>query len=123
MRVSVGPEKSGRDVQVVATYLLPEGEFDEAALELEVAEALLEGMPFARDRARRAVAGARPRWDDDLALEDPPAGSGWPSEVDLRVLSKPPVYRLPREEVGVLGFEGDCLLGWRAGDAILADLA
>ncbi|MCU0670411.1 MAG: hypothetical protein MUF70_13835, partial [Myxococcota bacterium] len=63
------------------------------------------------------------RWDDDLALEDPPAGGGWPSEVDLRVLSKPPVYRLPREEVGVLGFEGDCLLGWRAGDAILADLA
>lgn len=123
VRVGVGPEKSGRDVQVVATYLLPEGPCDEAALEIEVAEALLELMPFARTSARRAVAGARPRWDDDLALEDPRPGGGWPSEVDLRVLSKPPVYRLPREEVGVLGFEGDCLLGWRAGDAILADLA
>lgn len=123
VRVGVGPEKSGRDVQVIATYLLPEGPHDEAALELEVAEALLDLMPFARATARRAVAGTRPRWDDDLALEDPPAGAGWPSEVDLRVLSKPPVYRLPREEVGVLGFEGDCLLGWRAGDAILADLA
>jgi hypothetical protein len=43
--------------------------------------------------------------------------------VDLRLLSKPPVYRLAREQVGVLGVEGDCLLGWRAGDAILADLA
>ena len=24
--------------------------------------------------------------------------------------------------LGVLGFEGDCLLGWRAGDAILSEL-
>jgi hypothetical protein len=32
------------------------------------------------------------------------------------------VSRLPREQVGVLGVEGDCLLGWRAGDAILGDL-
>jgi hypothetical protein len=79
-------------------------------------------MPFARERARRAAAVARPRWDDDLALEDPAPGAGWPSEVELRLLSKPPVYRLPREEVGVLGVEGDCLLGWRAGDAILSDL-
>jgi hypothetical protein len=123
VRIAVAPEKSGRDVQVVATYLLPEGDVDRAALEQEVAESLLDLMPFARDRARRAVAGDGPRWDDDLALEDPAPGGGWPSEVDLRLVSKPPVYRLPREDVGVLGVEGDCLLGWRAGDAILADLA
>jgi hypothetical protein len=65
----------------------------------------------------------RPRWDDELALEDPAPGSGWPGEVALRLLSRPPVYRLPREETAVLGFEGDCLLGWRAGEAILAELA
>lgn len=123
VRVSAIPEKSGRDVQVVATYLLPDGVTEDAALEVEVAEGLLELMPFARERARRAAASPRPHWDDDLALEDPPAGAGWPSEVDLRVLGKPPVYRLPREQIGVLGFEGDCLLGWRAGEAILADLA
>lgn len=122
VRIAVVPEKSGRDVQVVATYLLPEGEFDEAALEAEVAESLLDLMPFARDHARRAVASPRPRWDDDLALEDPAPGTGWPSEVDLRLMNRPPVYRLPREQVGVLGVEGDCLLGWRAGDAILGDL-
>lgn len=123
VRIHLVPEKSGRDVQVVASYVLPEGAIDEAALETEVAESLLELMPFARDGARRAVSSQRPRWDDDLALEDPTPGTGWPSEVDLRLLSRPPVYRLPREQVGVLGVEGDCLLGWRAGDAILADLA
>jgi hypothetical protein len=122
LRIAVAPEKSGRDVQVVATYLLPEGDVDEAALDAAVGDSLLELMPFARERARRATIPPRPRWDDDLALEDPVSGGGWPSEVNLRVLSKPPVYRLPREEVGVLGFEGDCLLGWRAGDAVLADL-
>jgi hypothetical protein len=42
--------------------------------------------------------------------------------VDLRLVSRPAVYRLAREAVGVLGVEGDCLLGWRAGEAILADL-
>jgi hypothetical protein len=123
VRVHVVPEKSGRDVQVVASYLLPEEPSDEAALETEVVESLLTLMPFARDGARRAVASARPRWDDELAVEDPAPGTGWPSEVDLRLLSKPPVYRLAREQIGVLGVEGDCLLGWRAGDAILADLA
>jgi hypothetical protein len=109
-------------VQVVATYASRTAIVDEALLEGEVAESLLELMPFrARTRAR-AAAAPRPRWDDDLALEDPAPGTGWPSEVDLRLLAKPPVYRLPREQVGVLGVEGDCLLGWRAGDAILGDL-
>jgi hypothetical protein len=123
VRIAVVPEKSGRDVQVIATYRIPAGDIDEAALEGEVGESLLELMPFARDAARRAAASPRPHWDDDLALEDPAPGAGWPSEVDLRLLAKPPVYRLPREQVGVLGVEGDCLLGWRAGDAILGDLA
>jgi hypothetical protein len=122
VRIAVVPERSGRDVQVVATYLVPEGVGDEAILEGEVAESLLALMPFARQAARRAAAPQRPRWDDDLALEDPAPGTGWPGEVDLRLLSRPPVYRLPREQVGVLGVEGDFLLGWRAGDAIFGDL-
>jgi len=122
VRIGTFPEKAGRDVQVVASYVMPPGEAAAAQAEAEVTESLLELMPFARERARRAAQAARPRWDDDLALEDPVPGAGWPSEIELRLLSKPPVYRLPREEVGVLGVEGDYLLGWRAGDAILSDL-
>jgi hypothetical protein len=123
VRIGIFPEKAGRDVQVIASYVEPLGEEAAAQAEAEVTESLLELMPFARERARRVAPVARPNWDDDLALEDPPAGAGWPSEVELRLLAKPLVHRLPREEVGVLGFEGDCLLGWRAGDAILSDLA
>jgi hypothetical protein len=122
VRVSLHPERSERDVVALATFLLPPGSEEDAELEEEVAETVLELMPFARDRVRRLAPLPRPRWDDDLVLEDPAPGAGWPGEVDLRVLSRPPVFRLPRECVGVLGVEGDCLLGWRAGEAILADL-
>jgi hypothetical protein len=122
VRIGIFPEKAGREVQVVASYLMPPGEDEAVQAQAEVTESLLELMPFARARARRVAPMARPHWDDELALEDPAPGAGWPSEVELRLLAKPPVYRLPREEVGVLGVEGDCLLGWRAGDAILSDL-
>ena len=123
VRIALYPERHGREVQVVGSFRMPCGVWEDAELEADVAEAVLELMPFARDRVRRAAPLARPRWDDDLALEDPGSGSGWPGEVDLRLVSRPPVYRLAREQVGVLGVEGDCLLGWRAGEAILADLS
>jgi hypothetical protein len=64
----------------------------------------------------------RPRWDDDDWLEDPPPGQGWPSEIDLRVNGRPPVYRLDRAGIAGLGVEGDLLLGWRGGDAIAGEL-
>jgi hypothetical protein len=122
VRIAVHPERNGRDVVVVASFLLPPGVEEDEELEREVAEGVLDLMPFARDRVRLLAPLARPRWDDDLALEDPAPGTGWPGDVDLRLVSRPPVYRLAREAVGVLGVEGDCLLGWRAGEAILADL-
>ena len=64
-----------------------------------------------------------PSWDDDDWLEDPSDGSGWPMEAELRVSSRPAVYRLDRARVAGLGTEGDLLLGWRAGDAVAAELA
>jgi hypothetical protein len=123
VRVAVFPERHARDVAVVASFLLPNGVEQDEELEREVAESVLELMPFARDRVRRLASAPRPRWDDELALEDPAPGAGWPGEADLRVLSRPPVFRLPREATGVLGMEGDCLLGWRAGESIFSDLA
>jgi hypothetical protein len=120
--IAVHPERHGRDVVVVAGFLFPAGVEEDAELAREVAEVVLDLMPFARERVRLMAPLPRPRWDDDLVLEDPAPGTGWPGEVELRLVSKPPVYRLPREAVGVLGVEGDCLLGWRAGEAILADL-
>ena len=123
LRIALFPERQGREVVAIASFLLPAAEIEQdLELEHEVVEAVLELMPFARGRVRRLAPLPRPRWDDDLALEDPAPGSGWPGEVDLRLLSRPPVYRLAREQVGVLGVEGDCLLGWRAGEAILAEL-
>lgn len=62
-----------------------------------------------------------PRWDDDEWLE-PPTGSSEGGEIDLRVSSRPAVYRLERGSLAELGLEGDLLLGWRGGDAIAAEL-
>ncbi len=122
VRISAYPERHGRDVVVVAAFLLPSGVEEDTDLERTVAEGVLSLMPFAREHVRLLAPLPRPGWDDELALEDPPPGTGWPGEIELRLLSKPSVFRLPREQVGVLGVEGDCLLGWRAGEAILSEL-
>jgi hypothetical protein len=79
-------------------------------------------MPFAEGRFER-VREPQPRWDDDGRLPDPSPGHGWPADAELRLPTKQPVYLLDRAAVAALGFEGDLLLGWRAGDAIAADLA
>jgi len=41
----------------------------------------------------------------------------------VRLSSRPPIFALERAWLGDLGFEGDLLLGWRAGDAIADELA
>ena len=90
-----------------------EGE-DIAAAEDELESRVHTLMPFATDRIQRRDY-RRPVWDDDGWLEDPGPGSGWPTEIDIRSLSKPPVYQLDRACVANLGVEGDLLLGWRGG--------
>jgi hypothetical protein len=78
-------------------------------------------MPFSEGRLLQRE-HPQPRWDDDgVVLEAEPAAT-WPPEVELRLSSRPPVYRIPREPLGILGTEGDILIGWRAGDAISEDL-
>lgn len=82
--------------------------------------AVRELMPFSKGHVVRDPIPAV-RWDEE-AQGDPAMGASWPGDVEIRISSRPPVYVLPREAVGALGFEGDVLLGWRAGDAIRADL-
>ena len=120
--ILLAPERNRRRVEVVASFILPEGTLPAPEHEDLAEAAVRELMPFAGDRLQRAPALLRPNWDDDQSLEDPAPGAGWPNEVDVRLLAKPPVYRLPREAVGSLGTDGDCLLGLRTADAILADL-
>jgi len=120
--VTAFPTPEGSDeVDLVARMLVGEGA-DVAACE-EAIEARVKALiPFCGDRLSRRPM-RRPLWDDeDGWLEEPSPGSGWPAEIDLRVSSRPAVYRLDRAEVAGLGLEGDLLLGWRAGDAIAAEL-
>ncbi len=94
-----------------------------ATVRKEIEERLRDLMPFCGNRLD-AVEAKIPQWDyDDGWLEDPRPGQGWPGETDLRISSRPPIYRLDRAAVAGLGLEGDLLLGWRAGDAIAEELA
>jgi hypothetical protein len=109
-------------VDLVARGVL-DGDTD---LDAEVAEDEIEArvrmlFPFSQETVARCPT-RRPRWDDDDWLEDPPPGIGWPGEIDLRVSTRPPMYRLDRSGAAGLGLEGDLLLGWRGGDAIAAEL-
>lgn len=118
--------ESTASVEIVARAVLDGDPLEASEEELAAFEDRIEDrvrtlVPFADKKlARRKL--ERPLWDDDDWLEDPPPGQGWPAEVDLRVSTKPPVYRLLRAGVAGLGLEGDLLLGWRGGDAIAAEL-
>ncbi len=121
VRLSVFPGTRGRaSVDLVASSVVPFEGLDRPRVEQEI-EAVVRGLlPFSeRSLVRRPLAEAR--WDTDAELGDPPRG-GWPEPCEIRLSAKPPVYALDRAPVGGLGFEGDLLLGWRAGDAIAADL-
>jgi hypothetical protein len=61
-------------------------------------------------------------WDDDGLLCDPAGASGWPAPFSTRLSGRLPIHSLDRTRVAGLGFEGDLLLGFRAADAIAAEL-
>jgi hypothetical protein len=115
-------EREPRHVDVTATRAVDAGcDLAEAHAELERAVRGL--LPFSERRAARVAEASEPAWDDELALADPAGGGGgWPTEVEIRVPTRAPVFALPREELAGLGPEGDLLLGWQAGDTIAAAL-
>ncbi len=119
--VGVFPRRQGF-VEIVASAILDGAQPDEDAAAPELEDAVRSLVPFAGGRLERLDPPPRPGWDDEALLEDPRSAGGWPGTSDLRLASRPRLYRLPREEWGILGVEGECLLGWRAGDAIRAEL-
>lgn len=120
LNVSMDPDQGGRLDLVARTRLAPD--HDEETARQTLLGRLHELMPFSEGRLQERPI-VRPRWDDDDWLEDPTRGEGWPSEVDLRLPGKPGVHRLDRAAMAGVGLEGDLLLGWRAGDAVAAELA
>jgi hypothetical protein len=120
LNVSMDPDQGGR-LDLVARTRLADDEEEDAARQTMLGR-LHDLMPFSEGRLQERPI-VRPRWDDDDWLEDPTRGEGWPSEVDLRLPGKAGVHRLDRAGMAGIGLEGDLLLGWRAGDAIAAELA
>jgi len=114
-------EERSTHVDLVARVVLAEGE-SESTTRARVEQFLHQLVPFAAELLEPQD-DPLPLWDGDDWLEDHAAGRAWPAEATFRVSSRPPVYRLDRPAVAGLGLEGDLLLGWRAGDAIAAELA
>jgi len=121
LRLRVSGGGPTHDADLFATAVVRDTEEDRAAVAPAVEAALGALMPFSEGRLLRR--GLRePRWDRESLLADPPPGAAWPAEIEIRALSRPPVFALDRVAVAALGLEGELLLGWRAGDAIAAEL-
>jgi hypothetical protein len=120
LRLFLGPGEAEAG-DLVASAVVPVEAADAAAVEQRIEAVVAELMPFAAPALER-VRKAEPRWDTDDPLPDPPPGVGWPAEAEVRTAARQPVYCLDRSAVASLGVEGDLLLGWRAGEAIVADL-
>ncbi len=120
IRVFPGSKRDDR-VDLVASAILP-ADADATKAQAEVTRVLEGLMPFTGNDGLQAETAAKPVWDMDEPLSDPGPGRGWPGPCDIRLSLKPPIYSLERADAAALGFEGDLLLGWRAGESIAADL-
>ncbi len=122
IRLRVFENPDGRDpVDLVASAVVPiDADVDAVRDEIESGVASL--LPLGREGWVR-VASQPPLWDRDEFLADPRGEGGWSAGAPLRPISRTPAYVLNRWKLAALGFEGDLLLGWRAGDAIASDLA
>jgi len=116
-------ERGDLFAEVVASAFVEDDPAKLAESVPRIEEAVKRLMPFSEGRISRSPSPTLPLWDDDTALPAPQAGDGWPGEVEIRTPGRRPVYLLRREGVAGLGPEGDLLLGWRAGDAIRAELS
>jgi hypothetical protein len=116
-------ERGGLFAEVVASAVVEDDPKILAESDARIEEAVRRLMPFSQGRISRIPNPARPLWDDEAAAPTPERGDGWPGEVEIHTPGRRPVFCLPREGLAGLGLEGDLLLGWRAGDAIRAELS
>jgi hypothetical protein len=119
IRLRVFGNRDGSDpVDLVASAVVPI-EATEDSIRDEIEAGVESLFPLGKEGWTRVDAQS-PTWDRDEFLADPQGE--WPAEISLRPHSRTPAYVLDRWKLGALGFEGDLLLGWRAGDAIASDL-
>jgi hypothetical protein len=107
-------------VHLVASTVVP---VDAATSDVSerIRQVLAELIPFSEDKLDpQKLPDAI--WDTDRLVRDPEPGCGWPGETGIRLGGRPPVYHLDRAGIAGLGFEGDLLLGQRAGEAIANEL-
>ncbi|MBW2578421.1 MAG: hypothetical protein JRE38_10180 [Deltaproteobacteria bacterium] len=122
IRLRVFENPDGKDpVDLVASAVVPiDAAKDTVCDEIESGVASL--LPLGREGWVR-VASQPPLWDRDEFLADPRSEGSRPAGVPLKPISRTPAYVLDRWKLAAQGFDGDLLLGWRAGDAIASDLA
>jgi len=115
-RIQVFPSPAGADTaELVASSAGSEP--SDATIEATLAQLL----PFSEGKLERQPI-PEILWDVPDSLCDPPHGTGWPTQIRLRLSGHPPVYHLPRHDVASIGVEGDLLLGMRGGEALAAEL-
>jgi hypothetical protein len=114
-------EGDRNSVDMVASAAIASDESDLAARDAEIEASIAGLFPFANGALKRQE-DQPPRWDDDTWLAEPTKQRTWPTEADIRVSSRSKTFALERSHLAGLGFEGDVLLGWRAGDAIASEL-
>lgn len=93
---------------------------DERAFE-DIGRRVVSLMPLG-DEGWTRVAIPTPVWDRSDLLTDAAEKHSGPIPGLHRPLSRVPAYILDRTQNARLGFEGDLMLGWQAGDAIGSEL-
>jgi hypothetical protein len=116
-------ERGGLFAELLASAIVKDDPANLADGGGAIEEAVVNLMPFSQGRISRVPSPARPLWDDEAAAPAAKPGDGWPGEVEIHTPGRRPVFCLPRQGLAGLGLEGELLLGWRAGDAIAAELS
>ena len=111
--------RAGEPADLIASTLAPRSaDPDVVCTRLE--RALRELAPFCSESLeRRPPSGAR--WDRDDLLPERAGSEALPSA--QRVSSRPPILALDRDAAAAHGYEGELLLGLRAGDDALAEIS